>query len=58
MSGFEDRIGSLFDRIEGNNTWRQRRCINLIPSENTPSPIVKICELCDPAGRYAEHRSM
>lgn len=58
MSGFEDRIGDLFDRLEKNNLWRQRRCLNLIPSENTPSPIVKICEICDPAGRYAEHRSM
>jgi glycine/serine hydroxymethyltransferase len=58
MSGFEDRIEGLFDRIEKNNLWRQRRCINLIPSENTPSPLVKACEMCDPAGRYAEHRSM
>jgi glycine/serine hydroxymethyltransferase len=48
----------LFERIEGNNLWRQRNCVNLIPSENTPSPLVKICELCDPAGRYAEHRTM
>jgi glycine/serine hydroxymethyltransferase len=58
MAGFEGRIEELFGRIEANNLWRQRRCINLIPSENTPSLLVKACEMCDPAGRYAEHRSM
>jgi glycine/serine hydroxymethyltransferase len=58
MAGYEERIEELFGRIEANNLWRQRRCINLIPSENTPSLLVKACEICDPAGRYAEHRSM
>jgi len=48
----------LFSRVEENNRWRQRECVNLIPSENTPSLLVKVCELCDPAGRYAEHRTM
>ncbi len=47
-----------FRKDRKNNLWRQRQCINLIPSENTPSPLVKACEICDPAGRYAEHRSM
>lgn len=45
-------------QIEKNNTWRQRECINLIPSETTPSPLVKLCEISDPSGRYAEHRTM
>ncbi|MBN1434413.1 hypothetical protein JW921_06605 [Candidatus Fermentibacterales bacterium] len=58
MSDLSSRIPEIFRRIETNNLWRQRRCINLIPSENTPSPLVKVCELCDPAGRYAEHRTM
>ncbi|MFO7626978.1 MAG: hypothetical protein R6V62_06950 [Candidatus Fermentibacteraceae bacterium] len=58
MDNLEARMRELFKRIETNNRWRQTECINLIPSENTPSPLVKICELCDPAGRYAEHRSM
>ncbi len=58
MAGIEGRLEELFGRIEANNLWRQRRCINLIPSENTPSLLVKACEMCDPAGRYAEHRSM
>ena len=58
MSDLSKKMNELFGRIERNNLWRQRECINLIPSENTPSPLVKICEICDPAGRYAEHRTM
>lgn len=58
MSDLSVKMNELFGRIEKNNLWRQRQCINLIPSENTPSPLVKACEICDPAGRYAEHRSM
>ena len=58
MSELAARMTDIFDRIEENNLWRQRRCINLIPSENTPSPLVKVCEICDPSGRYAEHRTM
>ncbi len=58
MNDLSKKMNELFGRIERNNLWRQRECINLIPSENTPSPLVKICEICDPAGRYAEHRTM
>jgi glycine/serine hydroxymethyltransferase len=58
MGNLSEGMRELVDRIEANNLWRQRRCVNLIPSENTPSPLVKVCELCDPAGRYAEHRTM
>jgi len=53
-----DKIKNLAKRIEENNRWRQRECINLIPSETTPSPLVKLCEISDPAGRYAEHRAI
>ncbi len=58
MSDLSAKMNELFGRIERNNLWRQRQCVNLIPSENTPSPLVKACEICDPAGRYAEHRNM
>jgi len=58
MADLHDRMKELFERIDANNAWRQRKCVNLIPSENTPSPLVKVCEMCDPAGRYAEHRKM
>ncbi|MEN8208766.1 MAG: hypothetical protein ABFR50_05905 [Candidatus Fermentibacteria bacterium] len=58
MADLSTKMDDLFGRIRENNLWRQRQCVNLIPSENTPSPLVKICEICDPAGRYAEHKRM
>lgn len=58
MQGLTEKIKDLAKRIEANNTWRQRECINLIPSETTPSSLVKLCEISDPSGRYAEHRTM
>ncbi|UCE42558.1 MAG: hypothetical protein JSV17_06270 [Candidatus Aminicenantes bacterium] len=58
MSSFNEKIQSLAQKIIRNNMWRQRESINLIPSESTPSLLVKMCEISDPAGRYAEHRTM
>ncbi len=54
----KEKIEKLAQKIDKNNRWRQRECVNLIPSETTPSPLVKLCEISDPAGRYAEHRTM
>jgi aminomethyltransferase len=39
-----------------NTRWRQQTCINLIPSEQTPSAAVRLLSVLDPAGRYAEHK--
>jgi aminomethyltransferase len=39
-----------------NTRWRQQQCINLIPSEMTASPLVRMLSIMDPAGRYAEHK--
>ena len=58
MNGFQRKVEQLLKKTEQNNVWRQRESINLIPSESTPSLLVKICEICDPSGRYAEHRKM
>ena len=58
MSSFNDKVVSLAGRVEQNSRWRQAESFNLIPSETTPSLLVKLCEISDPAGRYAEHRSM
>lgn len=58
MPSFQDKTEALGRRIEGNNTWRQKQCFNLIPSESSPSLLVRMCEISDPSGRYAEHRSM
>ena len=58
MENLQQQVSSLVERIEQNNIWRQRQCFNLIPSEMTPSLLVKMCEISDPAGRYAEHRKV
>lgn len=39
-----------------NTTWRQKECINLIPSEMTISPMVRLLSVMDPSFRYAEHK--
>ncbi len=58
MNGFQRKVEQLIEKAEQNNVWRQRECINLIPSESTPSMLVRILEICDPSGRYAEHRKI
>ncbi len=58
MQDLKSRLAGLASRITENNRWRQRECFNIIPSETTPSLLVKMCEISDPAGRYAEHRTM
>ncbi|MFI5175876.1 MAG: hypothetical protein ACHQKY_13530 [Terriglobia bacterium] len=57
MNSLEKNLGELARKVVENNLWRQRRCFNLIPSENTPSLLVKLCEISDPSGRYAEHKT-
>ncbi len=58
MTDLAKKISVWCEKIEKNNTWRQKECFNLIPSENTPSLLVKLAEISDPSGRYAEHRTM
>ncbi len=58
MDNFKLNVNNLVNRIVANNHWRQHQCVNLIPSETTPSLLVKMCEISDPSGRYAEHRTM
>jgi aminomethyltransferase len=48
----------LLDEALHNTRWRQAECVNLIPSEQTPSPLVRRLSVLDPAGRYAEHRAI
>src|SRR4030042_666330 len=58
MPSLYDKVFSLAGRVEQNSRWRQAESFNLIPSETPPSLLVKLCEIADPAGRYAEHRTM
>ncbi|MBO4929353.1 MAG: glycine cleavage system aminomethyltransferase GcvT [Clostridia bacterium] len=41
-----------------NHEWRQKHCINLIPSENSASRAVQLLCASDPAFRYAEHKKI
>lgn len=49
---------SLVQRVIENTHWRQEETFNLIPSETTPSLLVRLLSISDPSGRYAEHRLM
>ena len=50
------KLRSLLEKTLQNTLWRQQQCINLIPSEMTPSPMVRLLSVMDPAFRYAEHK--
>jgi len=51
-----DKVRSLVSRAVDNHRWRQRQCINLIPSEQTASPLCRMLSITDPSSRYAEHK--
>lgn len=53
-----ERAELLIKKSLENHKWRQHRCINLIPSEMTASPLVRLLQVSDPAGRYAEHKEL
>ncbi len=53
-----EKVRSLLERADRNHAWRQRECIDLIPSEMTQSPLVRLLQISDPAFRYAEHRTL
>jgi aminomethyltransferase len=46
----------LLRKATANHEWRQHECIDLIPSEMTASPAVRMLSITDPSGRYAEHK--
>ena len=50
------RMHLLLKKAAENTLWRQRECINLIPSEMTLSPMAKLLSVMDPAFRYGEHK--
>lgn len=62
-SGYDSAEGQrkarhLLEKALANTLWRQRDCINLIPSEQTPSRAARLLSILDPVGRYAEHKSV
>ena len=48
----------LIGRALQNHVWRQEQCVNLIPSEMTPSRAVRLLCASDPSFRYAEHKKV
>ncbi|MHC4509826.1 MAG: glycine cleavage system aminomethyltransferase GcvT, partial [Planctomycetota bacterium] len=52
------KVRHLLEKAHENTRWRQRECINLIPSEMTISPMARLVSVMDPAFRYAEHRKL
>ncbi|MFH0729789.1 MAG: glycine cleavage system aminomethyltransferase GcvT [Pseudomonadota bacterium] len=50
--------GALIKKAIENTRWRKTQCVNLIPSEMTPSPAARLLSILDPAGRYAEHKPL
>ena len=52
------KVNELIDSAIANTRWRQRDCINLIPSEMSLSPMTKLLSIMDPVGRYAEHKQV
>jgi aminomethyltransferase len=52
------KVQSLLKKSIRNTEWRQKECINLIPSEQTQSRLVRLLSIMDPCGRYAEHKQV
>ena len=53
-----EKVVLLLKRSLENHEWRQRSCVNLIPSEMTQSSLVRLLQITDPCGRYAEHKEL
>jgi aminomethyltransferase len=53
-----EKVVRLLEQSIENTVWRQHQCINLIPSEMTASPMVRLLSVMDPAFRYAEHKKV
>ncbi len=55
---YKKRAGSLLLKAFKNNKWRQKECINLIPSEQSQSLLSRALSITDPVNRYAEHKEI
>jgi len=51
-------VRTLLEKAIRNTEWRQQECINLIPSEQSPSAMTRLLSIMDPVCRYAEHKQM
>jgi aminomethyltransferase len=49
-------VRALIEKAAANTLWRQKECVNLIPSEQSYSTMTRLLSILDPVGRYAEHK--
>ncbi len=54
--GLPRLMEELVEEAIQNHLWRQKKTFNLIPSEQTPSGLVRLLSSMDPTGRYGEHK--
>lgn len=52
------KVALIVGKALENHRWRQTQCVNLIPSEQSMSPLVRLLSISDPVHRYAEHRTV
>ena len=57
-SNYPKRAQQLLSKALDNHTWRQKECINLIPSEMSQSYFSRLLSITDPVNRYAEHKEI
>ena len=53
-----EKVSALIRKAADNTAWRQRQCVNLIPSEQSPSVMSRLLSILDPVCRYAEHKQV
>jgi len=56
VDSYKQAAHTLLAKAAANTRWRQKECINLIPSEMTPSRMTRHLSIADPVCRYAEHK--
>ncbi|OGF44703.1 MAG: glycine cleavage system protein T [Candidatus Firestonebacteria bacterium RIFOXYC2_FULL_39_67] len=55
---YKEKTENLLEKAFNNTVWRQKECINLIPSEQTHSPATRLLSVMDSSFRYAEHKKV
>jgi aminomethyltransferase len=54
----KEKATNLLVKARNNTIWRQKECINLIPSEMSQSHLSRMLSITDPVNRYAEHKKI
>jgi glycine cleavage system T protein (aminomethyltransferase) len=55
---YPQKARQLLSKALNNHNWRQKECINLIPSEMSQSYFSRLLSISDPVNRYAEHKQV